>query len=350
VVRLFFTFLIFLLPLQAAEFAGSLALVPATSSANRFTVRIDAVDPGTGLVATDTRTTNASGFIRTRMDVDAEAGKVRTLSFEGGDVALTDMNFNLRVLVFVTVATLNTSGLRGFPTTPLPPGPVDFASGAFEAANHDFTINQGTVTGAVVGQEEPISANFSESPVTGPGEGTGTVLLSPVSETATHRTFQATVELPVAIDQTSDDGIRIRVSGRLRAQGQIVVPKNPYLLWASAAGLGGLEFTTEIRPGEAAGLLWAMGLQPGDSLTDHAPQIVTGPQGNPTALINFPAGGSAGLVTVEISNTLAVGSWAPAPPATLSSGANPLPPGTKGPVTLELSGSRGFVRLSATRP
>lgn len=350
--RVFRGILILLLapfPLHAAEVDGVLTLVASTSTVNRFSVRIDALDPGTGLTATDTRTTNASGFVNTRMKVDTEAGKVAELSFEGGDVALTNMNFNLRVLVFVTVATINTSGLRGFPTTPLPPGPVDFASGAFDAAYHDFTVNQGTITGTVVGQQEPVSANFAETPVTGPGEGIGSVLLAPLSETATHRTFRATVELPVAIDQASDEGFRIRVNGRLRAEGQITAPKNPFVLWSVAAGIGGTGFISEVRPGEPAGLIWAMGLQPGDALAAHGPRMLAGP-GQPAAMIELPEGGSAGALTVEVSSSLAAGSWVPAPAAALSTGANPIPPGTRGQVTIELTGERRFVRLSASAP
>jgi len=344
--------IVLLAPLHAGEVEGVLTLVPSSSAVNRFSVRIDALVPDTGQTATDTKTTNASGFINTRMKVDTEAGKVAELSFGGGDVALTNMNFNLRVifLIFpVTVATINTSGLRGFPTTPLPPGPVDFASSTFDAADHDFTVNQGTITGTVVGQEEPVSANFAETPVTGPGEGTGSVVLVPLSETATHRTFQATVELPVAIDQASDEGFRIRVNGRLRAQGQITAAKSPFLVWSVASGIDGVTFASEIRPGEPAGLVWAMGLQPGESLAAHGPRMLAGP-GHPAAMIELPAGGSAGPLTVEVSASLAAGSWTPAPAATLSTGANPIPPGTRGPVTIDLAGERRFVRLSASPP
>lgn len=338
-----------LLPLPAAEVEGVLNLVTATTSVNRFNVRIDATVPGNP-TATDTRTTNASGFINTRLRADAATGTVQQLSFEGGDVALSNMNFNLRATVFfipISVATLNTAGLRGFPTTPLPPAPVDSASGTFAAADHQFTINQGTVTGTVTGQTEPISADFADAPVTGPGVGTGSVILVPVSETASHRTFTATVNLPVSIDENSEEGVRIRVTGTLRAQGQIVVPKDPFIVWATSAGMPGLSFANEIRPGEPAGLVWAMGLQAADSLAAHAPRMQGGLTA-PAALITLPAGGSAAPLTVEVSENLATGSWTPAAAAALSTGANPIPAGTQGPVTVELTGPNRFVRLSAS--
>jgi hypothetical protein len=342
------------LPLHAAEVAASLNLVPATTTVNRFTVKISVKDPGTGLIATDTKTSNATGNFLTRMEVNPATGKVSQMSFEGGKIMLSDMAFNLRVLLFVTVATLNTKGLEGFATTPLPPAPVDIPTGNFDASLHDFTINKGTITGSVVGSDEPVNADFTETPLTGPGDGTGTVVLTPVSQNSVSYTYLATIELPVDIEEILEDqGGSVRVTGRLRAQNQIVVPKDPFTVWASTNGLGAIKFTDELRPGAVAGMVWAMGLQPNSPLPPHAPRIVSsGPPGARilSARIELPASGSAGPLLVEVSDSLAAGSWLPAPAAAVLGGLNPLPAGSKGTVTVALEGGRRFVRLSASAP
>jgi len=345
---------LFALPLHGTEVEATLNLVSASSSVNRFTVRISATDPGTGLTATDTKTSNATGNFITRMEVNPATGKVSELSFEGGKVALSDMNFNLRVLVFISVATLNTSGLEGFAITPEPPAPVDEPTGNFDASYHNFTITKGTITGNIVGSEGPVSVTIDENPLSGPGTGTGTVVLTPVSQNSVSYTYLATIELPVDFEEVlEEEGVSVKVTGRLRALNQVVIPKDPFTVWASTAGVGSVGFSDEIRPGEPAGLVWAMGLQPDESLADHTPRIVaSGPPDDLqiSANLELPATGSAGPLLVEVSDSLAHDSWLPAPAATVGGGLNPLPPGSGGRVTVTLEGSRKFVRLSATAP
>lgn len=342
------------LPLHAAEVEANLNLVASSTTVNRFTVKISVKDPGTGLTATDTKTSNATGNFLTRMEVNPATGKVSELSFEGGSVALSDMAFNLRVLIFVSVATLNTKGLEGFAITPEPPAPVDEPTGNFDASFHNFTITKGTITGNVIGSDEPVSITFDDNPLSGPGAGTGTVVLTPVSQNSVSYTYLATIELPVDFEEVLEDqGGTVKITGRLRAQNQVVIPKDPFTVWASANGLGAIKFSDELLPGALAGMVWAMGLQPNSPLQDYTPRIVSsGPPEDRrlSASLELPASGSAGPLLVEISDSLAPDSWLPAPAASVLGGLNPLPAGSGGKVTVALEGGRRFVRLSASAP
>jgi hypothetical protein len=349
-VKLLAALVLVALPAHASEVAATLDLVPATAEANRFTVRISAKDPGSGLSAADTKTSNATGNFLTRMEVDPATGKVSQLSFEGGNLALSDMTFTLRALI-INVATLNTRNLKGYPGTSSPPASVDPETGDFEANQHTFTITEGSITGTIITSPDPVSFTIGDSPLSGSGAGTGTIVLMPVSEDALSYTYRATVELPVDFEETlEEEGVAIKVTGRLKAQNDVVLPKDPFTIWASVGGLDGVGFDSEIHPGEPAGLLWAMGLQPSDSLRTHMPQIRIGAEAERTAHLEFPASGTAAPLTIETSDSLAADSWVPASPGSISVGQNPLPIGIQGEVTVTLDGARKFVRLRATAP
>jgi hypothetical protein len=330
-------------PLTAAEVSGPLTLVNQTGF-NRFTVRIGAAG------VFDTENPTATGTMNVKLNVNPSTGKVSQLSFEGGNVALSNMNFSIG-LFFVPSAYVNliTTGVSGQPSTPNPPAPVTTSTGEFDAALHEFTINQGAITGVALGT--PLNENFSTTPVTGPGQGTGTITLTEVPglATATTRTWTTVVVLPLDFTDTQDlDGtqVTVDVSGTLKASGNLVIPKTNYLAWVAQYSLGAPVFGSPIRHGEPHGMVWAMGLTPSASIHQYLPRIITGGP-SPIALMEFPAGGTAGPLLVEVSHSLAPGSWVPALATDLSVGANPIPAGTPGVVTVDLNGGNRFVRLRA---
>jgi hypothetical protein len=345
-----------LLPASALEVAGPLTLIPASSSANRFNVTITAAS-----LATGTGTTNATGTMNVRIKVNPATGAVSELSLEQGRIFFSNMNIPLRAFIFVTVANTSTSGLEGFAWTAAPPAPVNPANGATDAALQRFTIDKGTVSGVTTSSLIPnvpvgttFATDFAETPFSGPGEGSGSVTLVeiPAQATPSTRTWKTTVVLPLNVLQDTDlDGtqVTIRMTGTLRSESNLVIPRNDYYAWTIANGLAAPAFDAEARPGEPYGMLWAMGLQPSSSLRNHLPVIAAG-AGSPKAVMALPAGGTAGPLIVEVSDLLTADSWAPAPAASVTGGANPIPAGTSGPVSVQLSGLRQFARLRANAP
>ncbi len=333
-----------LLPLSAAEVSGPLTLVTQTGF-NRFTVTIGAAG------FSDRENPTATGTMNVKLNVNPSTGKASELTFEGGNVALSNMNFSLG-FSFIPAAYVNliTTGVSGEPSTPNPPAPVTTTTGEFDAALHEFTINQGAISGVALGT--PLNENFSNTPVTGPGQGTGTITLTeiPGLATTTTRTWTAVVVLPLDFTDTQElngTQVTVDVSGTLKASGNLVIPKTNYLAWVAQYSLGAPAFGSPIRPGEPHGMVWAMGLPPSTSIRQHLPRIITGGPA-PVALMEFPAGGTAGPLLVEVSDSLAPGSWVPATAGNVSTGANPIPAGTPGVVSVNLAGTRRFVRLRAT--
>lgn len=344
---------VFLLPAAALEVTVPLSLVPSAANVNRFSVNVSAS------VAAGSGTTNASGTMNVRMNVNPTTGKVSELSFEQGRISFSNMNIPLRAFIFVTVANISTSGLQGYAWTPAPPAPVNPVTGDFDGTLHNFTADQGTVNGTTTVQFGDVpagttfSADFAEDPISGPAEGTGTVNLTeiPAQATTSTRTWKTTLTLPVSILQTTDlDGtaVSIRLNGTLRAESDVVIPRNEYYAWTITNSLPTPPFDSEIRPDEPHGMVWAMGLEPSSSLRPHLPVITLAE--SPQAVMTLPPGGTAAPLFIEISDKLTADSWSLAPSATVTGGANPLPAGTKGAINVQLSGPRQFVRLRATAP
>lgn len=342
-----------LLPARALEISAPLTLVPSSSSANRFNVAVTA-SPATG-----SSTTNATGTVNLRMQVDPATGKVSELSFQEGKITFSNMTITLRAFIFITAATMTTNGLEGFAWTAAPPAPVNSANGIFDAALHRFTINKGTVNGttAIAIGATPagttFGANFTEEPISGPGEGNGTITLTeiPASATPSTRTWRTNISLPLNLLQTTDlegTSVTIRLTGTMRAESNLVIPRSDYYAWTIANNLPAPAFDSTVRPGEPYGMVWAMGLAPTAPLRPHLPSVILA--GGPRAQLTLPAGGTAAPLIVEVSNQLTTGSWAPAPAASVTGGANPLPPGSKGTVNIQLTGPGQFVRLRANAP
>jgi hypothetical protein len=160
------------------------------------------------------------------------------MTITGGSIAMSDMRFQIktRVLFFdVQVADISTAGMRGTAFTP-PPVPAavtaNTTGGTFDAALHRVLINQGTITGSIsaTNPPTPVNADFATSPVEGAGVGTGTVTMVPGAFSATHRTMQTTIEMPVDFTDTQDLGgtpVSVRVQGTIRATGSVDLPLDP---------------------------------------------------------------------------------------------------------------------------
>jgi hypothetical protein len=339
---------------------GTLTLVaPGTTNNNKLSITVSVTD--SGVTASDNEVTTVSGTLEGLFDTDPATGATKVFTITGGNVAMSDMNFVLRavILIFpVTVAQIQTTGMGGTAYTPAPPGVVmpTANGGTFDAAQHRVVINRGTMSGAVTitDPDTPVNADFAAAPTEGNGMGTGSITMTPGSSDATHRTMAATVVLPVDFADTQVQGtstVTIKVQGTIRATGNIRIPLNDWVEWTQQKGLAGLPFDGgNATGGMPLGLAWAAGFDPGSPAVWLTPRMAAG-EGGPRASVVLPAGGTRAPVWVEVSPSLADGSWVPAPAAALSTGANPLPVGTAGTVTVDFGDSPdGFVRLRASPP
>ncbi len=338
-------FLLGVLQLKGAEVARGFPLV-SEAGVNRFSVKIK-VTQGI-LSAEDTQISTLTGAMETRLRVNVGSGKVSGLEFTGGNVAFSNLVFTFRAgLIPVGSATMN--GLVGSPSTPAPPAPVTIGTGDFNAALHEFTIHTGLLNSNAAGSTT--TRNFAEEPARGAGSGTGTIVLTelPSQATATTRTWRSVLTLPVDFTQVQNidasTTVEIKVTGTLKGAADLVIGKTEFSAWTLEGGLGTPAFDSVLSSGARAGLVWALGLSPEESPEAHFPVVSAA---GPVARIVLPARGTLAPLTVEISENL--GSWRNAPAASVSGGANPLPPGGTGMFTVDLPGPERFVRLRADGP
>ncbi len=340
---------------KALPGSGTLTLTPATTTENRLSVKITAT--ASGMTASDTQYTNISGVLDIILNADPQNGATTVFTILGGNVAMTDMAFNLKA-GFISVAKINTSGMKGTAFTAVPPGVVTptGTGGTFNASQHRVRINEGAITGTVTipfQPSTPINANFADSPVEGPGQGTGVLTVVLGTASATNRNCAVTMTLPVDFTDSQDlDGtpVSITVKGTIKATGTIPVPLSEWVEWTIANNLTGTPFGAVIAVGGAPlGLAWAMGFGPNATAVAVKPVMRAGAP--PSALVRLGAAASRGTLLLEQSDAL-TGSWQPVPPAAVSGGQNPLPVGTAGEITIQLSAPAGrrFVRVAAVQP
>lgn len=147
----------------------------------------------TDVAGSDSDSSIVSGTISALLDIQVHGTSLvpTGLTFTGGQVALSDVSFSF---VFGLLQ-VNSQGVKGFPSTISPPGMV--ANGQFNAADHQLTFDQGTITGPGT------SVDLSVTPLTGPGSGVGSVQIVPVgAPNGSQYTFQATIALPIEINQS----------------------------------------------------------------------------------------------------------------------------------------------------
>lgn len=347
-----------LLPLARAYSGTGVMTLPApgTSSDNKLQITISI--NYNGIPVADTRTTTVSGTLNVNLDANPQTGAATQFTINSGNVSMTDMAFNLRAYGILSVATVNTAGMKGTAFTPLPPGVVTptGTGGTFDAAQHRVLINQGTLTGLITftDPDTPINANFTEAPVEGPGTGTGTLTVVPGTSTSSHRNCTTTMLLPVDFTQDQDlDGtpVKVTVKGTIKATGVIPIPLNSWIDWTYANDLAGAAFNGTAAPGTAPlGLAWAMGYAPEIPAAAVTPVMLAG--AIPSARVVLAAGGSRAPLTLEQSDSLTSGSWQPVPAIAVSGGQNPIPTGASGAITVQWTtpAPQRFLRIQAVQP
>jgi hypothetical protein len=336
-------------PLLAIPASTTLTLVNEPNF-NRITVT---VDPQVGLNVSDTETTTLTGIVTAQLDIDPQAGTTTELTLTNGRANGTNMTFS-RTIPFVGGYTITVSDLSAAIYTINPPGAVTPATGQFAANQHQFVIDQGTISGStngLIGNNTINEAFTPETPASGTGTGTGTVTLTATGDSGIYRTFNVVATLPVSISDTFVAGtttVNITASGTVKASGTVQVPRTPYLAWTVDQGIPGAAFGSEAAGGGLPlGVLWALGLDAGDDGRPHLPR--TDPLDPKGFLLSLPPTGTAAPLVLEQSDDLFT--WTNVPTAAVSAAANPLPAGTAGTVVIAADGSAArFVRVRATEP
>jgi hypothetical protein len=291
-----------------------------------------------------TKKSTLTGTIDAQIVANPTNAATTALTLSGNNLSMSNISFSW----LFGIITLQMQGMGGYASTLTPPAPVTPNSngGTFVGSLHTLVINRGTVTGSA-------GFNFATSPARVVGAGTGAITMGAGTGTATHTNFPISIVIPVDSTTTITGAVpaTVRIQGTVKASGTITLPLNEFIAWADNYNLGNARFTAPVAAGAAPlGLAWATGMEPTTPLTDITPSVQAGPP-SITATITLPGTGTRALLWVESTTDLVKGLWLAVAAANVSTGANPLPVGTSGTVTIQLgTGSRLFIRLRATEP
>lgn len=358
-----------------ARLIGSLWLfVCLTASAVPTTVLLESVmEPGFNEIelafdppffSEKTATTALTSNVEVRLEVDPATGAVSEMTILNGSVVgdpitLQDSSF------LVGSYELNSTALGATLETPDPPGLVNPATGDFEASQHTFAVNSGSLSGDVSiplgGIDEEVDFDFADMPIAGAAMGQGNISLVPTGATATQQCYQVTVLLPIEISEefelegpTGSLPIPISASGTAKLVGEAkvdLVTPDPFSEWAASNGLAGVDFAEDFNgDGVPNGLQWALGL---DAFAPPFSFLLRPAENDAVATVftfELPVSGSAAELTILYSSDLGSAPFVPLGAGAVSVG-NPVPAGTAGVVEIALPpGQSGFVRLSADPP
>lgn len=333
-------------PALALPVTVELDLIEDDAAFNRLRIT---VDPQVGVPfvdLSDTQTTVLTGTMIAAFDFDPATGQVASMTLDGGRVNASDVTFSesIRILFTTYSYEVSTSALSGTVFTPAPPAPLlDPTAGTFDAADHGFRLDQGSMSGQALGN--PIALSVSpEEPFEGTGSGTGKITVSEEANSGDTTTYEFSIELPVSLDDSfdaTDLTVGITASGTLKATGTIDLVIDPYAAWAAAEGIPGAPREGDTNAdGVANAISWALGLGADENARPWLP--VATPSGGFT--LELPPGGTA--VPLRIVSAPGLSGWQPVPLERLSSGANPLPAGSSGSVIISSAGiSSEYLRL-----
>jgi hypothetical protein len=202
--------------------SADLALTPSVGATNRLDIGIHAqgtvqVDLGFPLGvrdipinAADSDATTLSGHLILDLpmtfDPVTQQANLQGIEFAGGRV-MADQNPSWTLdlglyLGFIDLGDILLSGqnLAGYLNTPLPPGSL--AGGSFPAAEHNFILNEGTITGNATGLAanfvDPINIDLATTPLDAQaGNSQGTLFVSGPAINGLQATYTVEVTAPV---------------------------------------------------------------------------------------------------------------------------------------------------------
>lgn len=327
-----------------------LTLSPATATQNTLDLTVDV-----SAIGDSSDTSQTSGTIEARIEIDPETGIISTLEFVEADIEATGVTFSAGGFFSnYSLSSFPAGGgdgsLGGTLDTPAPPAPV--TNGQSPAELHEFTINSGIIAGSAnvifVGSID-VDEDLAATPVSGTGMVGEFITLSSTNNaaesTASVAVYDLDLSYPLSIMQVVDIGsdlteVTISAQGSLNATGRVELAlPNPYLDWATANGNAAAAFSAfDFSPLLPNGLLWSLGYQGGE-----APDTLCTSSNNTSFDLALPASGTVNDVVVQSSNDLSdPNAWtnlATIPAAsTLSAG------------PFSAGGDRHFFRLLTTDP
>jgi hypothetical protein len=328
-------------PALAIPATTTLALVENDPVFNKLRITVDPQIPLVDL--SDTEVTTLTGSVTAAFDVDPLRHQTSTMTLSDGRAHATPVTFSRSVLFGTYSYTVTASGLSAAVYTLIPPGAVDPPTGNFDASQHAFSLDSGSLTGVALGN--PIDIGLTpEEPLAGAGNGIGQVTLTPSGTTALHQLYDVVVTLPIATSDAFEAGgtsVNVTSTGILKAAGTLEVPRSEYLAWTIREGIPGANPAADVNgDGLPNAFAWACNL--GGNEDGGAWRPVALPDGG--FEIRVPAVGTVAPVRVRVTNNL--GNWTDLPAGRLSGGQNPLPVGSSGTRTVTPSGGpREFLRL-----
>lgn len=244
----------------------NLGLLPTTSTVNRLRIDLDA--NYSGIPLSDTELTRLSGNVLSNIDYEIVGGEpvINGISLTGGQVAVRGASTNNVPFTFsiIFVGSVNITGtnIAGTFSTFSPPSAV--VNNQFAAANHQVTLNQGTLsavgTGLLSSINETLDLSADPLPLS-QDSGFGSISLAQVGpQVGLQKTYEITVTLPVSDTETipienngNEIPVTIDVSGSIVARDTFtitvplagdynddgVVDAADYLVWRNSVGSSG---------------------------------------------------------------------------------------------------------------
>jgi len=281
------------------------------------------------------------GTVNAILRIDPATDQVSEFTLTSGDLTATDMDFSL---LGGLIADVSLSGIKATLATSSE-GLVDPATGQFDGALHQVTLNQGAITGTSIGGA--VDENFSQNPVSGAGSGIGTVAITRTATEGNIVTYDILVVLPLDFSNPLQEGVNVLVDATIQMEGSIAVPLDPYLGWTETNGILEAPFEGDHnRDGIPNGLLWALGYSANDRPELFIPDLFF--PGQVDLLIDPGPDGTRAPIIVEGSSDLQ--EWVPLDPFQIWGFENPVPTGEVWPIVLTLSGDRSFTRLRVVKP
>ncbi|MCC6126423.1 MAG: autotransporter-associated beta strand repeat-containing protein [Pirellulales bacterium] len=269
----------------------TLALSPASGTTNRLPITLSAP-----VVSDQTKTTSLSGSISANLNfaIDSATHQINSSGITGisfnkqvpGQISMSDLHYSWSIL-FIVVQTVDITGLKATPYTPVPPGPVtqiDAANYQFPASSHALEINQGNIVWA--GYENG-SQNCTTVPISGLTlDSTSTLTFNRTADSLTSSTFTVGLNMPVNFTETITTDVVMSTSGgylvATGAYNQTYANSSAYWDASTAAGLQAGNGTWS-----TASSAWSTGTQGSNPL-----YAWTADAGTVNAYFN-PAGASA---------------------------------------------------------
>ena len=223
-------------------------------------------------------TSTLTGTLNAILNIDELTSQTDTLTFvqanlEGTDVTLANSNL-------FGAYNVSAKSLKADVVTPNPPGIVTPASGDFAANQHNFTVNEGTISGSANGDAIE-DFDFSSAPFVGMAAGTGTVVITATTKTVDRQYFEVSFTNPVSIADSIETGILnltadVTMEATLKAAGSTFIERADYANWA------GLNLEPDDKPEDLSldlslpnGLIYALGFD-----ANNAPDAIFAPTGN----------------------------------------------------------------------